>query len=132
MIIKGYPKKIKYFPKCYKKSTYSIRIHHIKDRIVKSTEKFKKHNKKLIKGSFLKCNTFSFEEISVSETEKELRNLGSSRTVQESDISTKIIKIILIFLPPSITRSIGKFPSETSQKLGVLISYKSSLCSWLY
>ena len=82
-------------------------------------EEFKNHQSiKLIKGCFLNNCTFSFDEITRSDIEKELKNFDSSKVARESDIPTKIIKDnIEIFTPvlhQELSKSIetGKFPSE--------------------
>ena len=69
-----------------------------------------------MKDCFL--NTFSFDEITRSDLEKELKNLDSWKAAQESDILTKIIKdkidIFASILYQKFNESIeaGKFQSE--------------------
>ena len=56
-------------------------------------EKVKNHQSiKLIKDSFLNNRTFSFDEITISDIEKNLEKSNSSKSAQESDIPTEIIK----------------------------------------
>ena len=56
-------------------------------------EKVKNHQSiKLIKDSFLNNRTFSFDEITISDIEKNLEKSNSSKSLQESDIPTEIIK----------------------------------------
>ena len=65
----------------------------MEDPIIKSIEKFRVHqNIKLIKGCLLNNSTFSFDEITISNIEEELKNFDSSKAVQESEIPIKIIK----------------------------------------
>ena len=55
----------------------SVNTDHIEDPIKKSTEKLKNHQSiKLIKG-FLNNSTFSFDESTISDIEKELKNFYS-------------------------------------------------------
>ena len=45
-------------------------------------------------------NTFRFENVSVKEIEKELKNLLSSKAAQDSDVPTKVIKDNIDILTP--------------------------------
>ena len=64
----------------------------IQDPVLKSIKKFEKHPSILLIKRNVSKNVFSFEPISISETEKELTRLDSSKACLETDIPTKIIK----------------------------------------
>ena len=62
------------------------------DPITKRTEKYQGHPSIIaIKNAFL-CQSFSLETIDKDQMLQEIENLKSSKTTQESDIPTKIVK----------------------------------------
>ena len=62
------------------------------DPITKTTEKYQGHPSIIaIKNAFL-CQSFSLETIDKDQMLQEIENLKSSKTTQESDIPTKIVK----------------------------------------
>ena len=73
-------------------------------------EKVKNHQSiKLIKDSFLNNSTFSFDEITISDIEKKLEKANSSKSAQESDIPTEIIKNkIEDFFAPILHQKLNK------------------------
>ena len=79
----------------------SVNTNHIEVPIIKSIEICKNHQSiESNESSSLNNSTFSSDEITISDIEKELKNLDSSKTPQESDIATKMIRDkIDIFVP---------------------------------
>ena len=83
-------------------------------------KKYKNHPSiRLIKENYRNTNnTFHFENVSVKEIKKELRNLLSSKAAQDTDIPTKVIKEnIDIFTPILLDEfnkslALGIFPSS--------------------
>ena len=74
------------------KENPSVKADHIEDPVLKSIETFKNHQSlKLIKACFLNNITFSFDEITIFDVEKELKNLDSSIAAHESNIPAKKI-----------------------------------------
>lgn len=71
----------------------SVKIDHFEDPIITSVEKFKNRRSiKLIKNCLRNSSICSFDEITISDIEKELKNLDSSKAAEESDLPIKIIK----------------------------------------
>ena len=87
------------------------------DPVSRAIEKYKNHPSiKPIKTNSENKVSIRFQEIQAIETEEELKNLDCSKASQDSDISTKIIKVnIDIFVPVLLTEfnkslKLSRFP----------------------
>ena len=108
--------------------TSTKRIH---DPVLKSIKKFEKHPGILIiKTNVSKNDIFSFATISISEIEKELTQLDSSKACLESDIPTKVIKenskIFSTIIGNSFNESLetGYFPDKL-KKANITAAFKN-------
>ena len=83
------------------KHTKSLNIDQTEDPITRSIEQSKSHPSIVAIKSKITNKYFKFNSISKPETEKKVLNLDSTKTCQDCDILTKIIKfnsrIFLIF-----------------------------------
>ena len=70
----------------------SVNIDHIDDLIARSIEQYKNHPSIIAITSKSANKYFKFNSISKAEIEKEILNLDLSKTCQDSDIPTKVIK----------------------------------------
>ena len=98
----------------------TVNVDDIEDPVARTVEKYKNHPSiRLIKENYRNTNnTFHFENVSVKEIEKELKNLLSSKAAQDTAIPTKVIKDnIDIFTPILLDEfnkslALGIFPSS--------------------
>ena len=98
----------------------TVNVDDIEDPVARTVEKYKNHPSiRLIKENYRNTNnTFHFENVSVKDIEKELKNLLSSKAAQDTDIPTKVIKAnIDIFTPILLDEfnkslALGIFPSS--------------------
>ena len=67
----------------------------IEDPIMKAIKKYENHPSIIeIKKNFTSHSNFSFQNPSMMDIEKQVRNLDSEKTSQKSDIPTKLLKEI--------------------------------------
>ena len=98
----------------------TVNVDDIEDPVARTVEKYKNHPSiRLIKENYRNTNnTFHFENVSVKDIEKELKNLLSSEAAKDTDIPTKVIKAnIDIFTPILLDEfnkslALGIFPSS--------------------
>ena len=96
----------------------SVEIDHIEDPILRIIEQYKSHPSVVPINEKKLNKQFSFEYIPKSDIKKEILNLDVSKTSQDLDISTKIIKvnadIFAEVLYNVFNRSleVGEFPSD--------------------
>ena len=70
----------------------------IKDPVFKAILKYKNHRSILAIQKYSKNKIFHFEEVNIGEVEKEMLKLDKTKASQKTDIPTRIIKEILIYL----------------------------------
>ena len=70
----------------------------IKDPVFKAILKYKNHPSILAIQKYSKNKTFHFKEVNFGEVEKEILKLDKTKASQKTDIPTRIIKEILIYL----------------------------------
>ena len=102
----------------------TINVENIADPVLKALKKYKNHPSIRITNDKYKTNSvFTFNQVSLEEIKKEIKNLNPSKASQSSDIPTKIIRQNLdLFAPTSRNESIidlNKFSS--TMKLGNII-----------
>ena len=98
----------------------TVNVYDVEDPLARTVEKYKNHPSiRLIKENYRNTNnTFRFENVSVKDIEKELKNLLSSKAAQDTDIPTKVVKAnIDIFTPILLDEfnkslALGIFPSS--------------------
>ena len=91
------------------------------DPVIKSVEKFKNHPSIQAINRNGPYDTFSFSKVNHEEIVKEIKNVGTSKASQVSDIPTKIIKtncdIFSNFIHPSYNETIEKSEFPRALKL---------------
>ena len=98
----------------------TVNVDDIEDPVARTVEKYKNHPSiRLIKENYRNTNnTFHFENVSVKDIEKELKNLLSSKAAQDTDIPTKVIKPNIDIFTPILSDefnkslALGIFPSS--------------------
>ena len=72
----------------------------LKDPVARAIEKFETHSSVLIvKDKIFQGNKFSFNELSQSETEKEIWNLNVKKATAHKNMPPKVLKLVQRLLP---------------------------------
>ena len=74
------------------------------DPVLKAIRKYKNHPSiNMIRNNIPENLSFSFHQVTANEIEKELKSLNSTKTAQENDVPTKIIKENIDLFTPFLT-----------------------------